>query len=261
MSLPPLTGFESKCVGLLNAAPSSHSRHCIRSALHHLERAGVLIELDPAMAVFRAITAEEEAASGLMRCLRELGYPRSDELNPHDHVHKHAVFPFMEILGLFFGQTIGKHFQNFHLHIKGDDGETRLTIALSIVVFGEQKLAYPIPPLNFGVSVLGKTESINYSSQIAEFTKAKGMPSVKAFLKKEANLRNTILYAGPDGYPVVQDLRASFVEERRRRVIAMLNSYLLIYPYKEHQPYVTQALSAFADLLKGLKKGAPKHET
>lgn len=257
MSLPPLTGFEAKCVGLLNAAPTSHSRHCFRSALHHLERAGALIELDPAMAVFRAITAEEEAASGLMRCLRELGYPRSDELNPHDHVHKHAVFPFMEILGLFFGQTVGKHFQNFHLHIKDDEGETRLTLALSMVVFGEEKLAYPIPPLNFGVSVLGQAQAVDYASQIAEFTKAKGMPSVKAFLKKEANLRNTILYAGPDGYPVVQDLKASFVEERRRRVLGMLNLYLLVFPYKEHQPYVTQALSAFADLLKGLKKGAP----
>lgn len=261
MSLPPLTGFESKCVTLLNAAPSSHARHCFRSAIHHVERAEALTKLDPAMAVFRAITAEEEAASGLIRCLSELEYPRSDELNPHDHVHKHAIFPFMEILRLFFGQTVGKHFQNYHLHINEDEGETRLTLALSMVVFGEPKLAYPIPPLNFGVSILGKAEPMDYSSQIAEFTKAKGMPSVKAFLKKEANLRNTILYAGPTGYPVVQDLNVSFIDERRRRVFGMLYLYLLIFPYKEHQSYVSQALSAFADVLGQLKKGASKRDT
>lgn len=261
MSLPPLTGFQSQCVALLNAAPSSHARHCFRSALHHLERSEFLAALDPAMAVFRAITAEEEAASGLIRCLRELGYPRSDELNPHNHVHKHAVFPFMEILGLFFGQTLGKHLQKYHLHVKEEDGETRLMLALSVVAYGEPKLAYPIPPLNFGVSTLGKTELIDYSSQIAKFTEAKGMPSVKAFLKKEANLRNSILYAGPTGYPVVQDLNVSFIEERRRRVLGILYLFLLIFPYEEHQPYVSQALAAFANLIGQLKKGTLKHET
>ncbi len=261
MSLPPLTGFQSKCVALLTAAPSSHARHCFRSALHHLERAEALTTVDPAMAVFRAITAEEEAASGLIRCLRDMGYPRSDELNPHDHVHKHAVFPFMEILGLFFGQTLGHHFKNYHLHIQDEEGPARLTLALSVQVWGEAKLAYPIPPLNFGVSTPGDSAPVDYKSQIAEFTQAKGMPSVKAFLKKEANLRNTILYAGPTGYPVVQDLNVSFIEERRRRVFGILYLHLLIFPYKEHQPYVSQALFAFADLLKQLKKGAPKHES
>lgn len=212
------------------------------------------------MAVFRAITAEEEAASGLMRCLSELYYPRSNELNPRDHVHKHAVFPFMEILGLFFGQTIGKNFQRFELHIEEDDGEARLALALRFSVLGEDRLVCPIPPLNFGVSVLDSAEAVDYARQITEFTKIKGVLSVKAFLKNEANLRNKILYAGPDGYPVVQDLKCSFVEERRRRVLSMLNLYLLIFPCKEHQLYVVQALTAFVDLLKGLKKRASKHE-
>lgn len=212
------------------------------------------------MAVFRAITAEEEAASGVMRCLSELDYPRSNELNPRNHLHKHAIFPFMEILGLFFGQTVGKHFPNINLHIKEDDGETRLTLALRVTALGVDSLAYPIPPLNFGVSVLGRTEAVDYAHQITEFTKAKGIPSVKTFLKNEANLRNKILYAAPDGYPVVQELKESFVNERRRRVLSMLNLYLLIFPYKEHQPYVAQALVAFVDLLKGLKNGASKHE-
>jgi len=246
--------FIAKCVEILNAAPSAHSRNCFRSAMYHLEMADALVKADPAMAMFRAITAEEEAASGLMRCLRELGYPRADELNPHDHVHKHAIFPFMEIVGLFFAQNMSNDFQSFHLKIKEEQGEMRLTLALRLTILGEERFAYPIPPLSFSVSVQGEAETMRYVSQIAEFTRARGMPSVKAFLKSEASLRNKILYAGPDGYPVVQDPKDSFVEERRRRVRGMLNLYLLLFPYREHQTYVAQALSAFADVLNRLKK-------
>lgn len=47
-----------------------------------------------------------------MRCLIEMGYPSSGGFNPHDLAHKHAVFPFMQVLGLFFGQTLGQHFTN-----------------------------------------------------------------------------------------------------------------------------------------------------
>jgi hypothetical protein len=222
--------------------------------MYHLEMADALVKIDPAMAMFRAVTAEEEAASGLMRCLRELGYPRADELNPHDHVHKHAIFPFMEIVRLFFAQNMSNGFQSFHLQIKEEEGEMRLALALRLTILGEERFAYPIPPLNFGVSVQGEAETMRYASQIAEFIKAKGMPSVRAFLKSEANLRNKILYAAPDGYPVVQDLKDSFLDERRRRVRGMLNLYLLIFPYREHQMYVAHALTAFADLLNRLKK-------
>jgi hypothetical protein len=210
------------------------------------------------MAIFRAITAEEEAAAGLMQCFKELGYARSKELNPHDHVHKHSIFPFMQILRLFFHETLGQHFPVFNLHIKEVEGETRLTLALSIKLLGEEKLVYPVPPLNFGVSAQGKSAQVDYSHQIDEFVKAHGITSVKQFLRKEANVRNTLLYAGPDGYPIVQDIDPTLLLERRRRVLAMLNLYLLIFPYKEHQPYVTQSLSVLVDLLQKMKKGAQK---
>ena len=107
------------------------------------------------MAIFRAITAEEEAASGVMRCLIEMKYPAADGLNPHDHAHKHAVFPFMKVLELFFGQTLSNHFTKYNLHIKEEDETTRLTLALSMMIGGEAQLAYPIPPLNFGVTKEG----------------------------------------------------------------------------------------------------------
>ncbi len=246
--------FEEKCLELITNAPACHSRHCFKSALHHLERAEVLAPIDPAMAIFRAITAEEEAASGILRCLRELQYPRSNEINMHDHRHKHAVYPFMEIVGLFFGQTIGKLIHNYQLHIKDEDGATRLMLALPIEVFGRPKLAYPIPPLNIGVSGDGMEPYLDYSSQMSEFVETKGKESIEKLIKEKANLRNRILYAGPDGYPVVQELNINFLPEKRRRVLAMAKLYLLIYPYKEHQPYVCQALDVFISILGRLKR-------
>ena len=124
-TIVPLSGFQKKCIALMNAAPRTHATHCFRSALYHLEKAESLREIDPAMAIFRAITAEEEAASGVMRCLMEMKYPGADVLNPHDHAHKHAVFPFMQILRLFFGQTFSNHFKEYNLHIKEEEGTAR----------------------------------------------------------------------------------------------------------------------------------------
>lgn len=252
--MTPLSGFQKKCIALMNAAPHTHATHCFRSALYHLERAESLREVDPAMAIFRAITAEEEAASGVMRCLIGMKYPGANALNPHDHVHKHAVFPFMQVLQLFFGQTLSNHFTKYNLHIKEEGGATRLTLALNMTIGREAQLAYPIPPLNFGVTNAETGEAVDYSFQIDQLVAAKGKATVKAFLKNEANLRNEVLYAAPDGYPTISSLDVGFLMERRTRVLAMINLYLLIFPYQEHQPFVTQALASFANMLRQLKR-------
>ena len=74
--------FESACIELLESLPKRHSKNCFRSALHHLKKAASLSNIDPAMAIFRGITAEEEAASGLMYCLREGNYFDAKRLKP-----------------------------------------------------------------------------------------------------------------------------------------------------------------------------------
>jgi hypothetical protein len=252
--MPPLSGFQKKCITLMNAAPRTHATHCFRSALYHLERAESLREVDPAMAIFRGITAEEEAASGVMRCLIEMGYPGSEALKPHDHAHKHAVFPFMQVLHLFFGQTLVNHFTKYNLHIKEEDGATRLTLALNVNINGQEQLMYPIPPFNFGVKNPDTGEVPDYSIQINQLVVAKGKATVKDFLKKEANLRNEILYADPKGYPTIPALDIGFLVERRTRVLAMIYLYLLVFPYKEQQPFVAQALASFVKMLQQLKR-------
>ena len=59
-----LTAFEEKVVEhiLQSSAPG---KHAARSALRHLERAWKLVDEMPELAMFSAITAEEESAAAL----------------------------------------------------------------------------------------------------------------------------------------------------------------------------------------------------
>lgn len=93
-----LSDFDCKCIELLEALPNRHSKHCFRSAINHLERAEKLLLIDSSMAVFRCFTAEEEAASGLMYCLKDRGYSNAEKLKQQDHVQKNAVIQFFNIL-------------------------------------------------------------------------------------------------------------------------------------------------------------------
>ena len=147
-----LTPFDRTCRELLEAIPRLHSRACFRNAFNHLELADQIKPVDPLMAAFRALTAEEEAASGLMYCLKERGYRNASLLRPKDHAYKNAVMPFLAILGMFFSEILGGKGLEPKFHLRELDGETRLTLMLPMTVAGEEKWAYPIPPLSFGVT-------------------------------------------------------------------------------------------------------------
>jgi len=96
-----LTSFDQSCFELLEALPRTQSRASMRSAINHLRRAEVLFPIDRPMAAFRCYTAEEEAASGLMHCLKERRYANAERLNPRNHIQKNAVIPFFSILRSF----------------------------------------------------------------------------------------------------------------------------------------------------------------
>lgn len=206
------------------------------------------------MAMFRGITAEEEAASGLMHCLRELDYVGADRLLPRSHIHKHALIPFVRIIGLFSGQIFEKSLKEYRLHIKEEDGHNRLMLAIPLFVDGERKWAYPIPPLNIGVKVGTPATPPSYQSQISAYVDANGAKNIQSYLKKEANLRNKILYAGPDGYPEVAELEPRFIREKMTHVLILLQAYLLIEPYNDKQPYVQDVLGAFLAMVGALEQ-------
>ena len=242
-----LTGFDKNCIQLVDDAPSRRSRHCFRSALKHVELAEVLVTIDPAMAIFRGITAEEEAASGLMFCLQELGYANAEKLNPRNHVHKSAMIPFFRVLGSFFQETIGTNGLKPIFHIQTEGRERRLTVAIPLQINGAALNAYPIPPLNFSVKSEGRSPS--YRRQIEQHAQSAGFSNMTSYVKREANLRNQLLYASSEGYPAVSEVNPSFLAVRQAHVMALLRAYLFIFPYPERQPFVQDALDAFLVML------------
>ncbi len=247
-----LTEFDKKCIELANNAPSRRSRHCFRSALKHVELAEALVTVDPAMAIFRGITSEEEASSGLMFCLQELGYPNAEKLNPRNHTHKSAMIPFFRVLGSFFQETIGANGLKPLLHFHMEDGASRLTLAIPMQINGTTMNANPIPPLNFSVKSEGRSPS--YRRQIETHARRAGFADMVSYVKKEANLRNQLLYASPEGYPTVHEVSPSFLVSRQARVLALLRAYLFVFPYPERQTFVQDALDAFLVMLGRLEE-------
>lgn len=251
--------FETQSIELVGKT-SSRGRHCFRCAINHLKRGWELRGTDPEMAAFRAITAEEEAASGLMYILKERGYKDADLLNPQNHKHKSAIIPFFSVIAMFFHDTIStQEIKPFLHHREAEDGRPQhLAIGLPVTIDGKELHAYPIPPLNFITTVDGLLPSYRY--QIDKLVTEKNKKSIEYYIREEANLRNRLLYATPDGYPAVTELPDSFFIEKKRRVFLMMNAFLFIQPYNEIQPFVQNSLSAFLTML-GIRNGDGFHPT
>lgn len=245
----PFTKFQERCIQLVNeSATTCRGRHSLRCAVNHLKKGWQLRKDDPEMAVFRAITAEEEAVSGVFHALKYRNYKNADLINPRNHVHKSAAIPFLQVLGLFFHEFSETEKIAPKLHLKDEDGETRLRVALSVKINSEDLLAYPIPPLNFSVTSDGKKPS--FKPQIGRFLTDKNSSDILKYVQEQANLRNKILYASTDGYPAITELQDEFFEVRRSRVMAMVLAFLLIEPWNESQLFVQQSLDAFLVMLK-----------
>lgn len=66
-----------------------------QNSLTGFERARALLDIDREMAGFRAITAEEEAATALFRSLQLRGYEGANRIRLKDHFTKSALGPFI----------------------------------------------------------------------------------------------------------------------------------------------------------------------
>lgn len=204
------------------------------------------------MAAFRALTAEEEAASGLMHCLKERGYRNAGLLKPKDHVQKDAISPFLGVLGMSFAKTIRTYLGKPVFKLEGEGKARRLMIGFPISIAGEEQWAWPIPPLNFTAKVDGKP--LSYRPEIDQLLEVTGRKNIIDYLKIQANQRNLLLYAGPNGYPGNVGVPDGFFETCKGRVLAMLRAYLLIQPYNENLTFVQDALDAFLSMIGSLKE-------
>ena len=131
---------------------ASPGKHCARSGIRHIEKAWEIKDIDREMAGFRAITGEEESVSAIFHALKRRRYKGSDKLNPRNHVHKAALYPFIIALSQAF-ETISqsKMEPKLELHSETD----RKGFRVGITVKGPHgKPVWPEPPLNFNVKLM-----------------------------------------------------------------------------------------------------------
>ncbi|MFC3531759.1 hypothetical protein ACFOLG_06125 [Vogesella facilis] len=244
------SSFDSHCIEMLNALPNRHSRHCFRSALNHLERAEKLFEVDSVMACFRCITAEEEAAAGLMHCLKEKDYDNAAGLKPRDHKHKSAVIVLFSVLGDFVGKDLVDSGIVVDLSVFEEGDGKKLKLSFEVPTDNKIVTFFSDPPLN--VQLIAEGKKFSYRQQIYTHLEKKGHSKMKDHLVDLANFRNKLLYAGPAGFPSEVKVEEKFFGAYKSRVMAMLRAYLLVVPYNEKQIFAQDSLDVFLSMVNGM---------
>ena len=240
-----LTDIQSKVSEMILATPAP-GKHCARSAISHLTRCWTLRKLDPGMAVFRAITGEEESVSAIFHSLKRLKYVGAEKLKPRNHVHKAALQPFLAAVeNNFYLSKIQNLSPGLEVDVneKNPQLKTRLTI---IDESGQGGYVYPVPPLNF--SVKQNRRLYDFSGEILQVTNQSTIDKVVDHIRSIANRRNQVLYASQQGVPEVQGLSDKVLLDRRDRIFRNLIIYLLIDPHPI-QLFVQQALTALLEML------------
>ncbi|ANL74071.1 hypothetical protein AMC83_CH04154 [Rhizobium phaseoli] len=227
-------------------------RASLRSAWRHLRLSWTLHPIDSEMSLFRAITAEEEAASALMLALKQRRYPGAQKLKPRDHSHKSAISPFLDAVG---NMLAGADLPPSKLTIKRED-RPAIHISLdlgAIVKHPNLRFAQPDNPFNFTLSVEGN--AYMFEKELLEIATGSGAESIRQHVQNETNLRNRLLYATDEGYPTVT-FQDEALLRRRDRVNRLCLLTIGILQTKQHQLFAAQCLQAFLLMLGKIENAA-----
>lgn len=241
------TEFDRDLMNCINDNAKGYSKQCARNAIHHLEKAWEIKDIDKEMAIFRAITAEEEAATAVFIALKEKGYENSNKIKFKKHPYKQALDPFIRSIGDFSEKMVsmpGFPFgEKYILKIEGEGKYKKLSLSF----YFHKGTVTAIPPLGFEVSKNGKT--YHFEEELLEITQGQNRADIIKHVNSIANLRNELLYAQPDGIPSISSDIQAHLDRRKAVVIVFLRIYALIYPYKEKAIFIQQALNAYLKMM------------
>lgn len=220
---------------------------CARSAVRHLSRAWRLRDLDLGMALFRCLTAEEEAATAVFLALKSRQYEGASRLTHRSHRDKAAVVPFFRAVSANFAKVVTAQMDPM-IELDERGPSPRLRIRITYTPPGlAPKWAYPEPPLHFSLSV--NDEIHDFRDELQELASSIGVDDVNAHIEEQKNLRNRVLYATPEGVPDVEGNGEALVLRRRDSVFGALIVFLLIEQTSEHQLFAQQCLNSFLQML------------
>lgn len=276
--LRPPTPIELAVLDMVRASPSP-GKHAGMGAAIHIYKAWELRAIDPAMAAFRAITAEEEAATAIMHALKQRQYQRSDELKPREHASKLAVYPFTRavesILALIHERaevqvetgpepaptsTVKWKVPGVSAQLFVDkSGKTPRLMARTRLVLpnGEAVFATPEHPLEFNVRAEGAAGTHDFAKEMNSLASGASAKNIFEFIRRTANQRNEILYASSQGIPWVET-PDGFLQEQQSRVFRKLSIYLMIAQTKHRQLFAQQALDAFLKIIAAKPSDLPE---
>jgi hypothetical protein len=226
---------------------SSPAKHAARSALRHIDTAVAIRDIDPEMAAFRAITAEEEAATAVFRALQGRKYIGAHRMDPRNHVHKAALRPFLVGVGEFLFRSAEKLHLEVQLRWREKKPKDKLQIVLRPTkgpLVGREMIS-PLP-LEFDAKVNGAP--YDFSEELAKVVTLRRAKSIEKHIRELANRRNRMLYASPDGIPAVAGPIDKPLARSKDRVLGHLIVVLLIDQYPQ-QLFVQQALNAFRQVI------------
>ena len=226
-------------------------KNCAKNSILHLRKAHKVKSIDKEMAALGAITAEEEAASSLFYCLKNRQYKNAGHLSFRSHVHKQALYPFIQSVSIFLERVskIDKFpFEEFRLSHVETDG--RNAIKLGLKLKNHDGYIEPIPPLHFTMFD-SKNGPVTFEEEFQEIVTDQAFKNVKKYIKNIANQRNLLLYANNSGLPEVKGDINRYLEEQKNKVLIILNLILLIDPWRDEglSLFVQQALDSFLIIL------------
>lgn len=240
----PLDDFQSLLCDVVERFRKKIIRNCARNAFVHLKKAWRLHPLDSEMCLFRAITAEEEAASALINALKQQKYPGAKRLNHRSHIHKSAVWPVFEAIAL--GASDKKIIApKLSIRKVGDPFISIEMNVASMAGLDESLWATPDHPFNFLMysDENGPFEVHRWEKEFSALAGKRGQSKIFDHIEDEANLRNRILYASDEGVPSIR-FSNDVILERLKRVTWLLVATIGVMQTQTSQLFIVQTLES-----------------
>lgn len=201
------------------------------------------------MAIFRAITAEEEAASSLFFCLKNNKYENADKIAFRNHLYKLGLNPCLEAVTRKLSEIIqNDRFWFDEFKIRHSTINDRRCIELVFRVKDGGAYFSPVPPLNFSIDSLkpevdGRLSKVSLSSNIIDEFKAMALENqakdIMKGLKEIAQQRNILLYSVFHKFknPVLSENLKPSIEDilrsQKNKTFRLLGLVLMIDPWEK----------------------------
>lgn len=224
------------------------------NALDHLQKARRIAETDPQMACFRAICAEEEAATSLLTSLKEQGYIHSEKYHVKSHDNKAGVAVFIKAVVSWFNDSFAfdELFIDSPILVTTDE-PGRPAVELEFLIKGTNNVLRPRPPLNIETNGSATMKEL-IGKYLRENVKKKLAAEVKAVIKSRANERNLLLYASDEGLPGCFADVNQYLLNQAAIVHAIITSIGLIDPWRKpaykHASLVEAVVEEYVEIMK-----------